>query len=767
MMFLDRFRKSRLVIRFPSNSDKPEFIWIRWVIVGVLSFILVLFFPRVESFQLSDLKEGSISPRRIVAPFDFEILKTRMQYQSDRALAIKNIFPVFYPDPSAKARSLKKLQEFMHTVFQYRSLVMHHKMDPSAVVDSLKKRYPQIPFRSEQWEILLDPSLSSQNLVHFEKVLQTEMIKILDIGLLNMPKAEIESADRHILIANGKTMKPISAEKFYDFSEAKAKVYSLLKQSFSENKKLVAFGVELISGILEPTLVTDVNAYKERIREIEAKVPLSSGFVYENEKIVDQHERITPEIYQKLVSLSQKMAEKRLQEKGIQRVLPYAGRFFLVWALLLLIAMYTFFEKPELLKDPKSIFLFSIVVLLASGGTFLLRHYNGSEYLVPVAMGSMLLASLFDAKMGFAGTVFLSVLCSAIWGNAFYLTVISLIVGSVSILVIKRVRTRTRLVEAVILMIGAYILTITVVGFFMHFPMIEILKAWRFGAFNGLVTPILVYGLLALFESVFDVITDFSLLELSNLNHPLLKRLSVEAPGTYHHSIVVGNLAEAGARAVGANPLLARVGSYYHDIGKIEKAEYFIENQVRGKNPHRKLSPRMSALILSNHVKKSLELAEEFHLPSAIKDIMVQHHGRSLMTYFYQKALEQSEDEEVNEEDYRYPGPKPQTKEAALVMLADAVEAASRTLKTPTHSRLKGLVEELVDERFQSGELDEAPLTLRDLQRIKESFLSILAGIFHTRLEYPEKEFSESHEKQRTKSSGSPSASADPLRFAG
>lgn len=766
-MFLDRFRKPRLVIRFPSASDKPEFIWIRWVIVGILSFILVLFFPRVESFQLSDLKEGSISPRRIVAPFDFEILKSKTQYQYDRALAIQNILPVFYLDKSAKERSLKKLHEFTRIITQYRAFVAHHKMDRTTVIDSLQKHYPQIPLRVEQWEMLFNPSFPSQDFEQFWELLQNGVVEILDKGLLNMSKSEIESVNHNVLLANGKTSGPISAEKLYDFTDARTKIYSLLKQSVPENKKLASLGSELVPWILEPTWVTDSNAYKERIREIEAKVPLSSGFVYENERIVDQHERITPEIYQKLVSLSQKLAEKRLEEKGLQRILSYAVKLLLVWSLLFLIAMYTYFERPELLKNPKSIFLFSIVVLFVSGGTFLLRHYNGSEYLVPVAMGSMLLTSLFDAKIGFAGTVFLSVLCGAIWGNAFYLTMISLIVGTVSIIVIRRVRTRTRLIEAVILMMGTYVLSLTLVGLFMHFPTIEILKAWRFGAFNGLVTPILVYGLLALFESVFDVITDFSLLELSNLNHPLLKRLSVEAPGTYHHSIVVGNLAEAGARAVGANPLLARVGSYYHDIGKIEKAEYFIENQVRGKNPHRKLSPRMSALILSNHVKKSLELAEEFGLPSAIQDIMVQHHGRSLMTYFYQKALEQSEGEEVNEEDYRYPGPKPQTEEAALVMLADGVEAASRTLRQPTHSRLKGLVEELIDERFQSGELDEAPLTLKDLQRIKESFVSILAGIFHTRVEYPEKESSEAHEKKKTKTPGHPNPSNDPLRFAG
>ena len=253
-------------------------------------------------------------------------------------------------------------------------------------------------------------------------------------------------------------------------------------------------------------------------------------------------------------------------------------------------------------------------------------------------------------------------------------------------------------------------------------------------------TPILTYLILAILEKIFDITTDYRLLELSNLNHELMKRLSVEAVGTYHHVIQVGNLAEAAARAVGANSLLARVGSYYHDIGKLEKSEYFIENQLEGENPHQKLTPRMSALILGNHVKKGLDLADRYGLPSSIKDIMVQHHGTTVMSFFYQKALTKKNADTVNEDDYKYTGPKPQTKEAAIVMLADTIEAATRTLKDPTHSRLKGLVDELVDERFQEGELDESPLTLRDLMRIKEAFIKILAGIFHTRIEYPDRE---------------------------
>ncbi|MBN1895821.1 HDIG domain-containing protein, partial [bacterium] len=252
--------------------------------------------------------------------------------------------------------------------------------------------------------------------------------------------------------------------------------------------------------------------------------------------------------------------------------------------------------------------------------------------------------------------------------------------------------------------------------------------------------PIVSYGFIAMVESTFDIATDFALLELSNLNHPLMKRFSIEASGTYHHSVLVGNLAEAAAQAVGANSLLARVGSLYHDIGKIEKPEYFMENQIGNENPHKKLAPSMSALILGNHVKKGIELAEKHGIPTAVRDIMVQHHGRTVMSFFYQKAVSKQGEDAVKEEDFRYPGPLPQTKEAAIVMLADAVEASTRSIKDPSPGRIKGVIEDIVQERFQSGELNESPITLRDLEKIKESFLISLAGLFHTRLEYPDKD---------------------------
>jgi len=260
-----------------------------------------------------------------------------------------------------------------------------------------------------------------------------------------------------------------------------------------------------------------------------------------------------------------------------------------------------------------------------------------------------------------------------------------------------------------------------------------------FGFLGGFVAALVVIGVLPLLEWVFGYTTNIRLLELANMNHPLLKQLILEAPGTYHHSVVVSTMAETAARSVNANPLLARVSAYYHDIGKITKADYFIENQGAGENKHENLTPSMSSLILIAHVKDGIDLAQKYKLGRKITDIIQQHHGTGLIAYFYQKAKEQEnrEMEQVEEETFRYPGPKPQTKEAALVLLADSVEAASRSLSQPTPARLQGMVQKIINSIFTDGQLDECELTLKDLHQIAKNFHTILASIHHQRVGYP------------------------------
>ncbi|MCD4689220.1 MAG: HDIG domain-containing protein, partial [Desulfuromonadaceae bacterium] len=295
----------------------------------------------------------------------------------------------------------------------------------------------------------------------------------------------------------------------------------------------------------------------------------------------------------------------------------------------------------------------------------------------------------------------------------------------------------------------------------------QLLYKAGFGLAGGFICALLVTGLVPLAESLFKYTTDIKLLELANMNTPALRELMIQAPGTYHHSIIVGNLAEAAAETISANPLMARVAAYYHDIGKVRKPLYFVENIGAQENRHDKLSPSMSALILMSHVKDGVDAARANKLGEDLVDIIRQHHGTALIKFFYDKAkkLSGSGAQQVDECDYRYPGPKPQTREAALIMLADAVEAASRTLTDPTPARIQGMVQKIINNIFIDGQLDECELTLKDLHNIAKSFNRILSGIFHHRIDYPEPVHKErekdSSKKETTKKEQSKRKSSD------
>jgi len=267
-----------------------------------------------------------------------------------------------------------------------------------------------------------------------------------------------------------------------------------------------------------------------------------------------------------------------------------------------------------------------------------------------------------------------------------------------------------------------------------------ILEQLLYAGINSIFSPVLTFGFLIFFERVFRISTDVTLLELSDFNHPLLKELSSKAPGTFHHSVVIGSLAEAAAESIGANSLLARVGAYYHDIGKILKPEYFIENQVGGKNKHDKLTPHMSTLIIISHVKEGIDLAKKYKLPQMVIDFIPMHHGTTLVKFFYEKALRRrkTSKDQIREIDFKYPGPKPNTKETGIVMLADSVEASVRAMVEPTVPQMEGLIDSLIKSRLLEGELDNCNLTMQEIAKIKSSFLKIFVGIHHKRLKYPE-----------------------------
>ncbi len=411
-----------------------------------------------------------------------------------------------------------------------------------------------------------------------------------------------------------------------------------------------------------------------------------------------------------------------------------------------------------------------LILTQAAAGTIDLQL---APLLVPYAFAPLVLSVLLGKHQGLFAAVFAS-----LWGSLLVgridpvFLVISLITGFVAVFLTLQVRRRSRLVRA-----GVYVGGVTWVlaaAFGQIGPVIweaPHLSDWRMIGLQSLAavgvgfgTAILASGILPVLESLFRITTDISWLEMADLNHPLLKRLSLEAPGTFHHSLAVANLAEAAAENVGANPTICRVCSYFHDVGKLVKPEYFTENIRAGENPHDDLTPTMSALIITAHVKEGVDLALKHKLNEEIVDAIQQHHGTSIVSYFYQRALQQQEDArvggkimnmrpedvpEVHEESFRYAGPKPDKKETAIVSLADSVESASRSLERPTPQRVDDLVSNIINERLADGQLSDAPLTLADLRCIGESFKSTLVSMLHARVAYPKREEKESASSDR------------------
>lgn len=414
-----------------------------------------------------------------------------------------------------------------------------------------------------------------------------------------------------------------------------------------------------------------------------------------------------------------------------------------VAAFLLTLLVYLEFSQKHTAIKGHNLLNLSLLLLLIYFSAYLIIKNGGSVFFIPFCVIPMLSVTLFEElRVSLLLTLAVAFSIASLGGGDFYLALLFLTSGIVSIMLILGARKRSVIIR-----------TGVVVGLFQAFMLIfsenfRIIQPDRYIILiiNGIVCGIIVIGVLPVFEYLFKVVTNISLLELADFNHPLLERLTQEASGTYHHSLVVGNLSDAAARAVGVNALLARIGAYYHDIGKLSKPHYFSENQKLDfdTNKHEDLTPTMSRLIIMNHVKEGVEIAKKYKLNPTLIDFIQQHHGNSLVYYFYHRALVSSEEsEEVKQEGFRYPGPKPKTKETAIVLLADSVEAATRTLKDANIIRIEEIVHKVINNKFIDGQLDECDLTLKELEKIAAVFIKLLSAMYHTRITYPDNANSE------------------------
>ena len=508
----------------------------------------------------------------------------------------------------------------------------------------------------------------------------------------------------------------------------------------------ISGGVELFLKSLNEGLdypynkVFDAVSTAQMIEEAKENVSPVSVTVLKGEKLVSKGQVVTAEQVEALQAL-------RLQSDS--RILtPHIGLFILVILCYLILYFYLkFYEKTIFNRKPAILLLgvVMVVILLICKLISLISFNMDAEltaqigYLLPVTAASMVLTVLLDREVAAMCTVVLAVFIGIMMDGSMAFPLMALAGGLTGIITASRLNQRSQFVGASAYITLANLLVVGAWGLIWHQSYSAIGIGMLFGLINGLLSAILAMGILPYLESAFGITTVIRLLELSNSNHPLLKRLMMEAPGTYNHSILVGNLAEAAADAIGANTLLVRVASYYHDIGKLKRPHFYIENQRPGENPHDKLQPGLSAMIITSHTTDGSKMLREEHFPEEIIDIVEQHHGNSVLKYFYNKAKEQALDpDEVKVADYRYKGRRPQTKEAALVMLADSVQAAVQAINSQDGEQVKDKVFKVINAKMQEGQLADCPLTFKDLEVISQSFLMVLSGMNHQRINYPD-----------------------------
>ena len=503
---------------------------------------------------------------------------------------------------------------------------------------------------------------------------------------------------------------------------------SLELESMTLNQEEKSVTEDLVKNALKPNMIFNSKETNSRKQAAIANVEPIRDTIRKGQVIARYGDVITS---QQIV-----MMEKVGLYRGQIDFSRFVGLTIFIIGVMTIIMAYLYKLENRVYQDDLKLTLLALILLIAlSLGK--LAYY--SYYLAgPVAAGALLAAILINPRVGLVVSVLMAVLYGIIVESDLRAVAFTLGGSMVGVYSVTKMAHGYSLIKTGFLIGLANFIIIYSMGMFMQIDGYQLLSQSVTGAIGGLASAIITTGLLPYLEYAFNITTPIKLLELGQSNQPLMQRLLLEAPGTYHHSVLIGNLAEAAADKIGADPVVVRVGAYYHDIGKIKRPYFFVENQFGGDNPHSKLSPTLSTLIITSHVKDGLDLCREYQLPKVISDIVAQHHGTLLASFFFKKASETEHGECVVEADFRYEGPKPQTKEAALIMIADACEAAVRSIGKPNMSRIEAMVRKVIRERLNDGQFDECNLTLKNLTVIGDVYIRILSGMFHSRIEYPE-----------------------------
>jgi putative nucleotidyltransferase with HDIG domain len=747
------------------------------LLLGLSLAITLLFVPHPRK-PLSHYQVGAISQENVRAFKDFLVEDVETTRQRQQELLAK-IPPVFDLDEEAAA----KVQESLHRGLEYLRKVIRELPAPMSPPEgrgaspSWVGRYQELLKHKAEFERLLGvkiPAATFQLLVKTEisPALETLTYQVISQiyrqGVVN-PRTLAQPQPREILLRRLPSLEEQVIQAPFPFlvvDELRKPVNLYCREvaaEFSAADRLLV--CDLVQHLVQPNISANLAETQARRQKALEQLRPTYFQVKKGELILREGERITP----------LHLAKLKAQNEAYPRhgsLLAFLGGFLSLVLILWLAYNLARISLKNFSTQLKDLFFLAVLIfvsLLLNQSLLNLaalltpvRPELGRNlvYALPIALGPICAALFLGLETGLALTFLIATFTALLLEKPFPLFLYLFCGSLMGVWGVSRFSRRGSLINSGLAICGVNLIMVTAFKF-LDFPFTsrDLLMGELCALGGGLLTGILALGFTPIIESLFRYTSNIRLLELLNLDQPLLKELMLVAPGTYHHSLVVGQMVEAAAAAIGANPLLAKAAAYYHDIGKIKKPAYFVENQYGGENKHEKLAPSMSSLILISHVKDGVELARKHHLGSRICDIIQQHHGTCTISYFYNKAKSLCPDpNKVNPDDYRYPGPKPQTKEAGLVLVADQVEAASKTLTDPTPARIQGMVQKIVNNIFADGQLDECELTLKELHLIAKHCNKILSGIFHQRIQYPVPvEKTRSHEdldKQPTKKNG-------------
>jgi putative nucleotidyltransferase with HDIG domain len=723
------------------------------VLAGVVLGFTLILYPRIlvprQLYRLGDVAQKDVkAPREL-------LVRDPAATELKRRQAVQEVLTVYDHDTEMAARLARTLDEaFADLRDSRRAFSEQRAFAHSTVLDydpSIEEA--RLAFEAKIGIRVSQGAFAALEAEGFSKRIAEGigdlLQKLLDNGVVATKENLLKDLERGVVLKDVRTLEDkvvFDFKQFYSLDQARSLVRGIGQSVLRDFDYAIAnLVVDFCQRLIQPNITLNRSETEQRKLREAAEVKPVLFTIKPGEILLREGEQVSELHLLKLQALE--------SEGRPETFLPSVAGTAALMAVLFVVSHILFFSRslPANENPTRGIILMASVFLFfqlaAQGMVGLLAtaigssHYSippkSAVYLVPLAAAPMIVCVFLKLPASLPFGVVLAMGTAVLFENSLAVCIFFMITGCMGAYWIRNCRERKVFVTAGAKtgLLGA-VIAVAVEIFSGHLSWTGWAWSGAFAFLGGVGAGLSASGVVPLVEIAFGYTTDISLLELANLDRPILRRLMIEAPGSYHHSVILGAMAEAAAAEIGANPLLAKVTGYYHDIGKIRKPQYFIENQRDGKNKHDRLAPSMSSLILISHIKEGVEIAREHKLGPVIIDGIRQHHGTSLIRYFYEKARQLKGEDQVKEEDFRYPGPKPQTREAALVMLADVVEAASRTLENPTPARIKGMVQSLFNRILSDGQLEECDLTLKDLNRIAGCFNTILNGIHHHRIEY-------------------------------